>query len=108
MSTVTLSGVLTQEPEIRYTREGRAHGRIVVSAGDGLDGDYPVTAWDDLAENIVLSLRKGMFVLVTGRLVRRTWETDDGETRSVVEVEASDVGPSLTVTTVEVARRATV
>ena len=58
----------------------------------------------DLAENVSASLRKGARVMVTGRLEQRSWETDQGEKRSVVEVVADEIGPSLRWATAEVTR----
>jgi single-strand DNA-binding protein len=60
--------------------------------------------WRELAENVALSLVKGMRVVVTGRLEHRTWDTEEGEHRSKVEVVADDIGPSLRFATAEVQR----
>jgi single-strand DNA-binding protein len=105
--TVTLSGSLTREPEIRYTREGIATCLLGLAVTDWTDGTestgfFDVVAWKDLAENCALSLTKGMWVTVAGRLLQRTWEDDDGETHSRVEIEAADVGASLRFATVDV------
>src|SRR5262249_50400173 len=56
---------------------------------------FNVTCWRDLAQNVSESLEKGSRVLVSGRLEQRSWETQDGERRSVVEVVADEIGPSL-------------
>jgi single-strand DNA-binding protein len=56
---------------------------------------FNVTCWRDLAQNVSDSLEKGARVVVTGRLEQRSWETQDGERRSVVEIVADEVGPSL-------------
>jgi single-strand DNA-binding protein len=56
---------------------------------------FQITAWRSLAENVAESLTKGARVMINGRLQQRSWETDAGEKRSVVEVEADEVGPSL-------------
>ena len=63
-----------------------------------------VVCWRDLAENVALSLSKGMRVVVSGRLEQRSWETDDGEHRSKVEIVADEVGPSLRFATADVVR----
>jgi single-strand DNA-binding protein len=65
---------------------------------------FDVICWRDLAENVALSLSKGMRVVVTGRLEQRSWETDDGQHRSKVEIVADEVGPSLRFATVDVRR----
>jgi single-strand DNA-binding protein len=67
---------------------------------------FDVICWRDLAEHVALSLAKGMRVLVSGRLEQRSWETDDGERRSKVELVADEVGPSLRYATAEVQRPA--
>ena len=65
---------------------------------------FNVTCWRDLAENVSESLEKGARVVVTGRLEQRSWETNDGERRSVVEIVADEVGPSLRWATAEISR----
>ena len=60
--------------------------------------------WRDLAENVALSLSKGMRVVVTGRLEQRSWETEEGEHRSKVEITADEIGPSLRFATADVHR----
>jgi single-strand DNA-binding protein len=102
---VTITGNLTEDPELRYTPNGApvANLRVAVTPrvkdGDGWkDGDtsfFQVTAWRTLAENVAESLTKGARVMVYGTLRQRSWETDTGERRSVVEVQAEEVGPSL-------------
>jgi single-strand DNA-binding protein len=102
---VTITGNLTADPELKFTPNGAAvaNFRVAVTARvrDGetwKDGDtsfYRVTAWRDLATNLTDSLGKGDRVLVVGQLRMRSWETPEGEQRSVVEVTAEEVGPSL-------------
>jgi single-strand DNA-binding protein len=65
---------------------------------------FDVICWRDLAENVALSLSKGMRVVVTGRIVQRSWETDEGEHRSKVEIVAEEIGPSLRFATADVQR----
>jgi len=112
---VTLIGNLTREPEIRYTREGQATATLGVAvnrrwqdrstkAWEESTSFFDVVCWRDLAENVALSLAKGMRVVVAGRLEHRTWETEQGEHRSKVEVVADDIGPSLRFATAEVQR----
>lgn len=102
---VTLRGALTREPEIRYTREGIANCQLGIACTDkGSESTsyFDVVTWSDLAENCALSLCKGYTVTVTGRLVLRTWETEEEEHRSRVEVEADDVAVSLRMATADV------
>jgi len=65
---------------------------------------FDVICWRDLAENVALRLTKGMRVVVTGRMEQRSWETDEGERRSKVEIVADEVGPSLRFATADVHR----
>jgi single-strand DNA-binding protein len=65
---------------------------------------FNVTCWRDLAQNVSESLEKGARVVVTGRLEQRSWETQDGERRSVVEIVADEVGPSLRWATADIKR----
>src|SRR5213592_2982844 len=102
---VTITGNLTADPELKFTANGAAVAnlRIAVTSrvreGDTWrDGDtsfYRITAWRDLATNVTDSLSKGDRVLVVGQLRMRSWETPEGEQRSVIEVTAEEVGPSL-------------
>jgi single-strand DNA-binding protein len=102
---VTITGNLTSDPELKFTPNGAAvaNFRVAVTARvrDGnawRDGDtsfYRITAWRDLATNLTDSLSKGDRVLVVGQLRMRSWETPEGEQRSLVEVTAEEVGPSL-------------
>ena len=102
---VTIAGNLTADPELTITTSGAAvaNFRVAVTSRvrDGnawRDGDtsfYRVNCWRDLATNVTDSLGKGDRVLVVGQLRMRSWETPEGEQRSVVEVTAEEVGPSL-------------
>ena len=104
---VTLVGNLTDDPELRFTAQGAAvaNFRIAVSkrirdpqTNEWKDGDtsfFRVNVWRQLAENAAESLTRGTRVIVTGTLKMRQWETQEGEKRSVVEIEATEVGPSL-------------
>ena len=103
-STVTLVGNLTREPELRFTQAGQAIATlgIAVSRRYQQNGEWQektsffnVTAWGQLGENAAASLNKGSRAIVTGRLEQRSYETQDGEKRSVVEVVADEIGPSL-------------
>ena len=103
-NTTTITGNLTREPEIRYTREGQATAQLGVAVNrrwqdrttqewQESTSFFDVICWRDLAENVALTLTKGMRVVVTGRLEHRTWETEEGEHRSKVEITADEVGP---------------
>ncbi len=101
----TIIGNLTDDPEIRFTPNGAAVANLRVAVtprvkdGEGWkDGDtsfFRVTVWRTLAEHAGDSLSKGDRVIVVGRLKTRSWETPEGEPRSVVEIDADDIGPSL-------------
>ncbi|MGH9082624.1 MAG: single-stranded DNA-binding protein [Acidimicrobiales bacterium] len=114
-NTTTVTGNLTREPEIRYTREGQASVLLGVAVNrrwqdrethewEESTSFFDVVCWRDLAENSAMSLAKGMRVMVTGRLEQRTWETELGERRSKVEIVAEEIGPSLRFATAEVHR----
>lgn len=113
-NSVTLVGNLTDDPELRFTPAGAAvaNFRIAVSkrirdaqTNEWRDGDtsfFRINVWRKLAENVAESLTRGTRVIVTGTLKMRSWETQEGEKRSVVEVEATEVGPSLKFATAKV------
>ncbi len=114
-ATITLTGNLTSEPEIRYTRDGQATTTLGLAVNrrwqdrstnewEESTSFFNVVCWRDMAENAALSLGKGMRVVVTGRIEQRTWATGEGEQRSRVEVIADDLGPSLRFATAEVQR----
>jgi single-strand DNA-binding protein len=114
-NTTTVTGNLTREPEIRYTREGHATTLLGVAVDrrwqDRQTNEWEestsfleVVCWRELAENAALSLVKGMRVMVTGRLEQRSWETEEGDRRSKVEIVAEEIGPSLRFATAEVHR----
>ncbi len=112
-SFVTLVGNLTRDPELRFTTGGRgvASFGLAVNRRWQQNGEWQeqtsyfnVQAWAQLGENIAASLSKGARVIVSGRLEQRQYETQDGEKRSVVEVVADEVGPSLRWARAEVER----
>src|SRR5580658_3314154 len=114
-STTSLTGNLTRDPEIRYTRDGQATTQFGLAINrrwqdketrewEESTSFFDVVCWRELAENAALSLLKGMRVVVTGRLEHRSWETEEGEHRSKIEVVADDIGPSLRFATAEVQR----
>src|SRR5438445_1121864 len=105
-STVTVVGNVTRDPEIRYTANGAAKASFSVAVSrrwqnrqttewEEQTSFFNVVCWREMAENVAESIGKGARVVVTGRLEQRSWETDNGEKRSVVEIIADEVGPSL-------------
>jgi single-strand DNA-binding protein len=114
-STVTIVGNLTRDPEIRYTAGGAAKASFGVAVSrrwqnrqsqewEEQTSFFNVVCWREMAENVSESLGKGSRVVVTGRLEQRSWETENGEKRSVVEIVADEVGPSLRWATAQVTR----
>jgi single-strand DNA-binding protein len=102
---VAITGNLTDNPEVTFTPNGAAvcNFRLAVTPRiregdtwkDGETSFFRITAWRQLAEHVGDSLSKGDRVIVVGQLRARSWETPEGERRSVVEVTAEEVGPSL-------------
>lgn len=114
-NSITIVGNLTRDPEIRYTASGQPSARLGVAVSrrwqnrqtsewEERTSFFNVVCWGDMAENVSESLTKGARVVVNGRLEQRSWETEQGEKRSVVEIVADDVGPSLRWATAEVKR----
>ena len=114
-TTTTITGNLTRDPEIRYTRDGQATTSLGVAVNrrwqnresnewEESTSFFDVVTWRELAENVALSLTKGMRVVVSGRLEQRSWETEEGDRRSKVEIVADEVGASLRFATVDVHR----
>ena len=104
---ITIAGNFVDEPELRFTPAGQPVARFRVastprfrdnSTGEWKDGDslfLTCNVWRQAAENVAESLTRGMRVIVSGRLRQRSYETKEGEKRTVYEVEVDDVGPSL-------------
>ena len=104
---ITIAGNLVDDPELRFTPAGQPVARFRVastprfrdnSTGEWKDGDslfLTCNVWRQAAENVAESLTRGMRVIVSGRLRQRSYETKEGEKRTVYEVEVDDVGPSL-------------
>ena len=114
-SNVTIVGNLTRDPELRYTPNGAAVATFGVAVNrrwqnrdsqqwEESTSFFNVTCWRDLAQNVSESLEKGARVLVTGRLEQRSWETDQGDKRSKVEIIADEVGPSLRWATADITK----
>ena len=95
---VSFAGNLTDDPEVRSTEGGitRAIFRVAVSGRREQEASFfTVIVWRDQAEHAAQSLSKGSRVVVVGRLQQRAWTAEDGSARSVVEVVAEELGPSL-------------
>lgn len=117
-TTITVVGNLTADPELRFTSGGAAVANFTVAstpriydklAKEWKDGDalfLRCNIWRDTAENLTESLKRGDRVIVTGRLKQRSFETKEGEKRTVFEVEVDEVGPSLRYATAKVAKTA--
>ena len=114
-NSVTLVGNVTRDPELRYTAGGAAKvvfGLAVNRRWQNRQTQeweeqvsfFNVVAWREMAENVAESVAKGSRVFVTGRLEQRSWETENGEKRTVVEVNADDIGPSLRWATAQITR----
>jgi single-strand DNA-binding protein len=116
-TTLTVTGNLTADPELRFTPAGVAvvsftvaSSRRVYDQASGQWKDDPDTlflrcnAWRDLAEHVAESLQRGMRAMVTGRLKQRSYETTEGDKRTVYELEADDAGPSLKWATAKISR----
>jgi single-strand DNA-binding protein len=104
---ITLVGNLVDDPELRFTPSGAAVAKFRIAStprfldkqtNEWKDGEslfLTVNVWRQAAENVAESLQRGMRVIVQGRLKQRSYETKEGEKRTVYEVEADEVGPSL-------------
>ena len=109
-NSITIIGNVTREPELRFTPAGAALCEFGVAwnlrkqNGDDEAMFFNVTCWRSLAENVAESIDKGDRVIVTGRLNWRSWETDAGEKRQVVDIQAEEVGPSLQWASADVTR----
>lgn len=113
---ITIVGNLVDDPELRFTASGVAVANFRVAStprffdkqsGEWRDGDslfLSCSVWRQYAENVAESLTKGTRVIVTGRLKQRSYETQQGERRTVMEVEVDEVGPCLRSATAKVAR----
>lgn len=113
-TTITVIGNLTADPELRFTPAGAAVANFTVAStprtydrnkNEWIDGDalfMRCNIWRDAAENAAESLTRGSRVIVSGRLKQRSYETREGEKRTVVELEVDEIGPSLKYATAKV------
>src|SRR5437879_4863803 len=112
-NTVTVIGNITRDPELRFTNAGQAIATVGIAVNRRFQRNgqweentsfFNVTCWGQLGENVSSSVGKGTRVIVTGRLEQRSWETQEGEKRSVVEIVADEVAPSLRWATCEITK----
>jgi single-strand DNA-binding protein len=113
---ITVVGNLTADPELRFTPSGAAVASFTVAStprtfdkqsGEWKDGEalfLRCSAWRQMAENVAESLHKGTAVIVQGRLKQRSFETKEGEKRTVIELDVDEVGPSLRWATAKVVK----
>nr|BFE64346.1 single-stranded DNA-binding protein [Dactylosporangium thailandense] len=113
-TTITVIGNLTDDPELRFTPSGAAVAKFRVAStprtmdrqtNEWKDGDplfLSCTVWRQAAENVAESLTRGSRVIVSGRLKQRSYETREGEKRTVIELEVDEIGPSLRYATAKV------
>ena len=113
-TTITVIGNLTADPELRFTPSGAAVANFTVAStprmfdrqsNEWKDGEalfLRCNIWREAAENVAESLTRGSRVIVTGRLKQRSFETREGEKRTVMEVEVDEIGPSLRYATAKV------
>lgn len=106
-TTITVIGNLTNDPELRFTPSGSAVANFTIAStprtfdrqsNEWKDGEtlfLRAAVWREAAENVAESLTKGMRVIVSGRLKSRSYETKEGEKRTVIELEVDEIGPSL-------------
>jgi single-strand DNA-binding protein len=106
-TTITVIGNLTNDPELRFTPSGSAVANFTIAStprtfdrasSEWKDGEtlfLRAAVWREAAENVAESLTKGMRVIVSGRLKSRSYETKEGEKRTVIELEVDEIGPSL-------------
>lgn len=111
---ITIVGNLTADPELRTTRNGGTVANFSIAAtprvydrqsNQWVDGDalfLRCTAWRDMAEHCANSLAKGMRVIAQGRLQQRSYQTQDGSNRTVIELQVDEIGPSLKYATAQV------
>ena len=108
-------GNLTRDPELRFTQSGQARAVLGIAVNRRWQNRqtneweeqvsfFNVVCWREMAENVSESLTRGMRIIVQGRLEQRSWDTPEGDKRSVVEIVADEIGPSLRWASAEVNR----
>lgn len=112
---VTLVGNVTRDPELRFTPGGQANATFGLAVNrrwqnrqtqewEEAVSFIDIVCWRELAENAASSIQKGTRVIVSGRMEQRSWETQEGDKRSKIEVVADEVGPSLRWASAEVTK----
>ena len=112
-NTVTVIGNVTRDPELRFTPTGQANASFGLAVNrrwqnkqtqewEEATSFFDVVCWREMAENASESLSRGSRVIVTGRLEQRSWESQEGDKRSKIEIVADEIGPSLRWATAEV------
>src|SRR5580700_2217683 len=112
---ISIVGNITRDPELRFTPTGQATATFGVAVNrrwqnrqtqewEEATSFFDVVCWREMAENASESLSRGSRVIVTGRLEQRSWETQDGDKRSKVEIVADEIGPSLRWATAQVTK----
>ena len=106
-TTITVIGNLTNDPELRFVPSGSAVANFTIAStpkvfdrqsNEWKDGEtlfLRASVWREMAENVAESLTKGMRVIIEGRLKSRSYDTKEGEKRTVIELEVDEIGPSL-------------
>ena len=114
-NTITVVGNITRDPELKFLNSGQAAVRLSVAVNRRWQNRqtqeweervsyFEVVGYGAMAENAANSLTKGARVIVSGRLEQRSWETENGDKRSIVEINADEIGPSLKWATAVVTR----
>ncbi len=113
-NSVTLIGNLVDDPELRFTPSGVAMAKIRLAVNrrwrdrnqewQEETSFFGGTCWREMAESVAESLQKGTRVIVTGQLEQRSWETQEGDRRSIIEIRIDEIGPSLRWATATVTR----
>jgi single-strand DNA-binding protein len=105
-NTITVVGNITRDPELKFLNSGQATVRLSIAVNRRWQNRqtqeweervsyFEVTAYGPMAENAANSLTKGTRVIVNGRLEQRSWETPEGDKRSIIEINADEIAPSL-------------
>ena len=114
-NSITLVGNVTRDPELRFTPAGQATASFGLAVNrrwqnrqtqewEEATSFFDVVCWREMAENVSESLTKGSRVIVSGRLDQRSWETQEGEKRTRIEVIADELGPSLRWATAQIVK----
>jgi len=114
-NSITLVGNVTRDPELRFTPTGQATASFGLAVNrrwqnrqtqewEEQTSFFDIVCWREMAENVGESITRGSRVIVSGRLEQRSWETQDGEKRSRIEVIADELGPSLRWATAQVVK----